>query len=40
MNVFQMRDKLKERLNHLNVNFSFNRDEDTLRIARKIMVKA
>lgn len=35
MNVFQMRDKLKERLNHLNVNFSFNRDEDTLRIARK-----
>lgn len=35
MNVFQMRDKLKERLNHLDVNFIFNREEDTLRIARK-----
>lgn len=35
MNVFQMRDKLKERLNHLDVNFTFNREEDTLRIARK-----
>ena len=34
MNVFQMRDKLKERLNHLDVKFSFNRDEETLRISR------
>ncbi|MEB8096035.1 DUF1444 domain-containing protein [Staphylococcus xylosus] len=34
MNVFQMRDKLKDRLNHLDVKFSFNRDEETLRISR------
>lgn len=34
MNVFQMRDKLKERLNHLDVKFNFNRDEETLRISR------
>lgn len=34
MNVFQMRDKLKDRLNHLDVKFSFNRDEETLRIYR------
>ncbi|PHK50889.1 DUF1444 domain-containing protein [Staphylococcus edaphicus] len=34
MNVFQMRDKLKERLNHLDVKFSFNREEETLRISR------
>lgn len=34
MNVFQMRDKLKERLKHLNVKFNYNRDEETLRIYR------
>lgn len=34
MNVFQMRDKLKERLKHLDVNYSFNRDDETLRIYR------
>lgn len=34
MNVFQMRDKLKDRLSHLNVKFSFNREEETLRISR------
>lgn len=34
MNVFQMRDKLKDRLSHLNVKFSFNREEETLRIFR------
>ena len=34
MNVFQMRDKLKDRLKHLDVKFSFNRDEETLRISR------
>ncbi|WP_436963006.1 DUF1444 domain-containing protein [Staphylococcus succinus] len=34
MNVFQMRDKLKGRLSHLNVKFSFNREEETLRISR------
>ncbi|EKU50254.1 DUF1444 domain-containing protein [Staphylococcus massiliensis] len=34
MNVFSMRDMLKERLNHLDVNFSYNRDEESLRIAR------
>lgn len=34
MNVFQMRDKLKDRLNHLDVKFSFNRDDETLRISR------
>ncbi|PWG67130.1 DUF1444 domain-containing protein, partial [Enterobacter mori] len=33
MNVFQMRDKLKDRLSHLNVKFSFNREEETLRIS-------
>ncbi|WP_251942773.1 DUF1444 domain-containing protein [Staphylococcus sp. Marseille-Q5304] len=35
MNVFQMRDKLKERLSHLNVKFSYNREEETLRISRE-----
>lgn len=34
MNVFQMRDKLKARLNHLNVDFKFDREEETLRIYR------
>ncbi|WP_436854140.1 DUF1444 domain-containing protein [Staphylococcus caeli] len=34
MNVFQMRDKLKERLKHLDVKFSFNREDETLRISR------
>ena len=34
MNVFQMRDKLKARLNHLNVDFKFDREEGTLRIYR------
>lgn len=34
MNVFQMRDKLKARLNHLDVDFKFNREEETLRIYR------
>ncbi|EEE49153.1 DUF1444 domain-containing protein [Staphylococcus capitis] len=34
MNVFQMRDKLKARLIHLNVDFKFDREEETLRIYR------
>lgn len=34
MNVFQMRDKLKARLNHLDVDFKFDREEKTLRIYR------
>ena len=34
MNVFQMRDKLKDRVKHLDVKFSFNRDEETLRVSR------
>ncbi len=34
MNTFQMRDKLKERLRHLDVDFKFNREEETLRIYR------
>ncbi len=34
MNTFQMRDKLKERLSHLDVDFKFNREEETLRIYR------
>ncbi|WP_145379606.1 DUF1444 domain-containing protein [Staphylococcus cohnii] len=34
MNVFQMRDKLKDRLKYLDVKFSFNRDEETLRVSR------
>lgn len=34
MNVFQMRDKLKARLNHLDVDFKFDREEETLRIYR------
>jgi len=36
MNTFQMRDKLKERLSHLDVDFKFNREEETLRILEKI----
>lgn len=35
MNVFQMRDKLKQRLDHLNVDFKFDREEETLRIYRQ-----
>lgn len=35
MNVFQMRDKLKQRLSHLNVDFKFDREEETLRIYRQ-----
>lgn len=34
MNVFQVRDKLKARLNHLDVDFKFDREEETLRIYR------
>src|SRR5699024_8258555 len=34
MNVFQMRDKLKDRLSNPNVKFSFNREDETLRISR------
>lgn len=34
MNVFQMRDKLKARLKHLDVEFKFDREEETLRIVR------
>ncbi|UNP86999.1 DUF1444 domain-containing protein [Staphylococcus equorum] len=34
MNVFQMRDKLKDRLSKPEVNFTFNREDETLRISR------
>ncbi|MCY1581974.1 DUF1444 domain-containing protein [Staphylococcus pettenkoferi] len=34
MNVFQMRDKLKSRLKHLDVKFSYDREGETLRIYR------
>ncbi|MDG0844552.1 DUF1444 domain-containing protein [Staphylococcus equorum] len=34
MNVFQMRDKLKERLSKPEVKFTFNREDETLRISR------
>lgn len=34
MNVFQMRDKLKDRLSKLEVKFTFNREDETLRISR------
>ncbi|EHJ08260.1 DUF1444 domain-containing protein [Staphylococcus simiae] len=34
MNTFQMRDKIKQRLKHLDVEFKFNREEETLRIYR------
>ena len=34
MNVFQMRDTLKQRL-HLDVDFKFDREEETLRIYRR-----
>lgn len=34
MNVFLMRDKLKSRLEHLDVKFNFNREDETLRIYR------
>ena len=35
MNVFQMRDTLKQRLEHLDVDFKFDREEETLRIYRR-----
>ena len=35
MNVFQMRDTLKQRLKHLDVDFKFDREEETLRIYRR-----
>lgn len=35
MNVFQMRDILKQRLKHLVVDFKFDREEETLRIYRR-----
>ncbi|MBL7573448.1 DUF1444 domain-containing protein [Staphylococcus saccharolyticus] len=34
MNVFQIRNKLKERLKHLDVEFKFDREEEMLRIYR------
>lgn len=34
MNVFKVRDILKKRLNHLDVQFKFNREDETLRIYR------
>lgn len=34
MNVFQMRDKLKDRLSKPEVKFTFNREDETLRISR------
>ena len=39
MNVFQMRDKLKARLNHLDVDFKFDREEETLRFIVQIIIK-
>ena len=40
MNTFQMRDKLKERLSHyLDVEFKFNREEETLRFIKQIITK-
>ncbi len=36
MNTFQMRDKLKERLSHLDVDFKFNREEETLHSLKNI----
>ena len=35
MNVFQMRDLLKERLKSLDANFKFDREDESLRIERK-----
>lgn len=35
MNVFQMRDKIKQRLSSLDVDFKFDREEETLRIYRQ-----
>ena len=32
MNVFKMRDELKQRLKYLDVDFKFDREEETLRI--------
>lgn len=34
MNIFQMRDKLKDRLSKPEVKFTFNREDETLRISR------
>lgn len=34
MNVFKMRDTLKSRLTHLEVQYQFNRDQESLRIYR------
>lgn len=34
MNVFKMRDAIKSRLSHLDVNYQFNRDKESLRIYR------
>ncbi|PTH29646.1 DUF1444 domain-containing protein [Staphylococcus agnetis] len=34
MNVFKMRDTIKSRLTHLDVNYQFNRDQESLRIYR------
>ena len=39
MNVFQMRDKLKARLNHLDVDFKFDREEETLKFIVQIIIK-
>ncbi|HGH0881095.1 TPA: DUF1444 domain-containing protein [Staphylococcus pseudintermedius] len=35
MNVFKMRDLIKSRLTHLEVDYQFNRDEESLRIYRQ-----
>ena len=39
MNVFKMRDKLKARLKHLDVEFKFDREEETLRIVKLTITK-
>ena len=39
MNVFQMRDKLKARLKQLDVEFKFDREEETLRIVKLTITK-
>ena len=39
MNTFQMRDKLKERLSHLDVEFKFNREEETCVFIEQIITK-
>ena len=40
MNVFKMRDELKQRLKYLDVDFKFDREEETLRIYRNDNHKA